>query len=277
MQRERITNEIYVFTSERYAQVNAGIILTKLGAVAIGTLVYPEETRQIKRYVEEKLHSHVRYVINTHYHADHTNGTCFFEDATVISHSHCRQLLDTRGRTSMEETREASPEMADLRLILPSMTFTDTLNLHFGDKTLKLWSTPGHTPDSIVCLVEEDQVLFGADTVMPVPYFIDGNYDELLASLKHIRQQTYENIIQGYGEIVLRGEVDEKINGDINYLVNLKRAVENALAKADPKSALNQIDIESCGISRVLLNGMVEQLHRQNVNHLAQLLKKPTT
>lgn len=277
MQRERITNEIYVFTSDRYAQVNSGIILTSMGAIAVGTLVYPEETRQIKRFVEEKLHSEVRFVINTHYHADHTNGTCFFEGATVISHARCRQLLDTRGRASMEETREASPEMTDLRLILPSITFTDTLNLHFGNKTLKLWSTPGHTPDSIVCLVEEDQVLFAADTIMPVPYFIDGNYDELLASLKQLSKQTYENVIQGYGEIVLRGEVYEKINGDINYLVNLKQSVEDALAKDDPKSALNQVDIESCGISRVLLNGMVEQLHRQNVNHLAQLLKKTST
>lgn len=277
MQRERITNEIYVFTSDRYAQANAGIILTSMGAVAIGTLVYPEETRHIKRYVEEKLHSQVRYVINTHYHADHTNGTCFFEGATVISHSRCRQLLDTIGRTSMEETRESAPEMADLRLVLPNITFTDTLNLHFGDKTLKLKSTPGHTPDSIVCLVEEDQVLFAADTIMPVPYFIDGNYDELLASLEDISKQTYENIIQGYGEIILRGEIYEKINDDINYLVNLKQAVENALTDDEPKSALNRIDIESCGISRILLNGMVEQLHRQNVNHLAQLLKKPTT
>jgi cyclase len=274
MQRERITNEIYVFTSDRYAQVNAGVILTPLGAVVIGTLVYPDETLHIKRYVEEKLHSRVRYVINTHYHADHTNGTCFFEGATLISHAHCRHLLDTRGRASMEETRLSSPEMADLRLVLPDTTFTDTLTLYLGNKTLKLWATPGHTPDSIVCLVEEDQVLFAADTVMPVPYFIDGNYDELLASLEALSKQTYENIIQGYGEIVLRGEVHEKINGDINYLVNLRQAVEDALGKHDPQSALNQIDIESCGISRVLLNGMVEQLHRQNVNHLAQLLKK---
>lgn len=176
----------------------------------------------------------------------------------------------------MEETRESAPEMAELRLALPNITFTDTLTLYLGNKTLKLWTTPGHTPDSIVCLVEEDQVLFAADTIMPVPYFIDGNYEQLLASLEEISKQTYENIIQGYGEIVLRGEVHEKINGDINYLVNLKQAVENALSKHDTQSALNQIDIESCGISRVLLNGMVEQLHRQNVNHLAQLLRKTT-
>lgn len=277
MQRERITNEIYVFTSDRYAQVNAGVVLTPLGAVVIGTLVYPDETLHIKRYVEEKLHSQVRFVINTHYHADHTNGTCFFEGATIISHAQCRHLLDTRGRASMEETRESSPEMADLRLALPNQTFTDTLNLYLGNKTLKLWSTPGHTPDSIVCLVEEDQVLFAADTVMPVPYFIDGNYDQLLTSLQKLSKHTYENIIQGYGEIILRGEVHEKINGDINYLVNLKQAVEDALGNHDPKSALNQIDIESCGISRVLLNGMVEQLHQQNVNHLAHLLKKTAT
>ncbi|NOK85751.1 MAG: hypothetical protein GFH27_549367n66 [Chloroflexi bacterium AL-W] len=273
MQRERITEEIYVFTSDRYAQVTAGIVLTSMGAVAIGTLVYPEETRQIRRFVEERLNSQVRYVINTHYHADHTGGTCFFDGAQVISHALCRELLNGRGRASLEETREAVPEMNELQLILPTITFKDSLTLYIGGKTLRLWATPGHTPDSIVCFVEEDQVLFGADTVMPVPYFIDGNYDDLLASLRSLNANTYENIVQGYGEIILRGEVHEKIQTDINYLVKLKEAVKQALTNAEPEQALNMIDIQSCGISRVLLNGMVEQLHQQNVRHLAKQLK----
>jgi cyclase len=273
MQRERITEEIYVFTSDRYAQVTAGVVLTSMGAVAIGTLVYPEETRQIRRFVEDRLNSQVRYVINTHYHADHTGGTCFFEGAQVISHALCRDLLNGRGRASLEETRESVPEMNELRLVLPSLTFTDSMSLYLGDKTFKLWSTPGHTPDSIVCLVDEDQVLFGADTIMPVPYFIDGSYDDLLVSLRELNTQSYENIVQGYGEIILRGEVHEKIQTDINYLVKLKEAVQQALTHAEPENALSKIDIQSCGISRVLLNGMVEQLHQQNIRHLARQLK----
>ena len=97
MQRERLTDHIYVFRSGLYAQVTAGLALTDDGAVLIDTLLYPEETLRIRRFIEKGLGTRVRYVINTHYHADHTTGACFFPDAQVISHALCRELLSSRG------------------------------------------------------------------------------------------------------------------------------------------------------------------------------------
>jgi cyclase len=270
MQRERVADDIYVFTSDLYAQVTAGVIVTSEGAVVIDTLVYPEETQQIKRFVDMRLGTSVRYVINTHFHADHTTGTCFFKGAHVIGHARCRELLDKRGRESLQRVKTASTEMRDVELVLPDMVFDNgPLNLHIGNKTLQLWSTPGHSPDSIVCLVKEDRVLFAADTLMPIPYFVDGNYDDFLASLNGLRNGNFENVIQGHGEVILRGEVEEKIQTDVDYLLKLKDAVDGALVSPTPENALDSIDVESCGKSRILLNGTVEQLHRQNVLALA--------
>jgi hypothetical protein len=76
-------------------------------------------------------------------------------------------------------------------------------------------------------------------------------------------------VIQGHGEVILRGEVEEKIQTDVDYLLKLKAAVDSALTSPSPEVALDAIDVESCGKSRVLLNGTVEQLHRQNVFTLA--------
>jgi cyclase len=270
MQRERVADDIYVFTSDLYAQVTAGVIVTSEGAVVIDTLVYPEETLQIKRFVDMRLGTSVRYVINTHFHADHTTGTCFFKGAHVIGHARCRDLLDKRGRESLQRVKTASNEMRDVELVLPDMVFDGgPLNLHIGNKTLQLWATPGHSPDSIVCLVKEDRVLFAADTLMPIPYFVDGNYDDFLNSLNGLRNGNFENVIQGHGEVILRGEVEEKIQTDVDYLLKLKDAVDGALNSPAPENALDSIDVESCGKSRILLNGTVEQLHRQNVLALA--------
>lgn len=270
MQRERVADDIYVFTSDLYAQVTAGVIVTSEGAVVIDTLVYPEETQQIKRFVDMRLGTSVRYVINTHFHADHTTGTSFFKGAHVIAHARCRALLDKRGRESLQRVKMASNEMRDVDLVLPDMVFDGgPLNLHIGNKTLQLWSTPGHSPDSIVCLVKEDRVLFAADTLMPIPYFVDGNYDDFLNSLNGLRNGNYENVIQGHGEVILRGEVEEKIQTDVDYLLKLKDAVDGALNSPASDNALESIDVESCGKSRILLNGTVEQLHRQNVLALA--------
>jgi len=269
MQRERVADDIYVFTSDLYAQVTAGVVVTSDGAVVIDTLLYPEETRLIKRFVENRLGATVRYVINTHFHADHSTGACFFGGAHVVAHALCRQLLDARGRESLERTQANTGEFRDVQVVLPDMVFDSGMNLYVGNKTFQLWHSPGHSSDSIVCLVREDRVLFAADTLMPAPYFVDGSYDDFVTSLEALRNGNFENVIQGHGEVILRGEIEEKIESDLEYLHSLRRAVDKALASADPEKALQAIDVESCGKSRILLNGTVQVLHRQNTLTLA--------
>ena len=276
MQRERVAEDIYVFTSDLYAQVTAGVVQTTEGVVLIDTLVFPEETLAIKRFVENRLKSTVRYVVNTHFHADHTTGTSFFPEAAVVSHELCRSLLEQRGRESIERLKAAGGEMRDVHLVLPQIVFSKgTFSLHLGDKEFELWSTPGHSPDSIVCLIKDERILFAADTLMAIPYFVDGSYDDFLASLEGLRNGNFENVIQGHGEVILRGEIEEKIESDIAYLRALKAHVDAALASKNPEAALAAIDLERCGKSRILLNGTAEQLHRQNVAALAGQRREP--
>jgi len=270
MQRERVSEDVYVFISDLYAQVTASAIITSAGVVLFDTLAYPEETLQMKRFLEVRLGQEVRYVVNSHFHADHTLGTCLFPDATVVSHRLCRDLLDRRGRQGLQHTKRASDELREIELVLPQLVFdSGSLMLYVGDKTLRLWHTPGHSPDSIVCLVEEDRILLAADTLMPVPYFVDGSYDDFLDSLQRLQRERFENVVQGHGEVILRGEIDQKLKSDIAYLKCLRQMVDAAINSQDQNTALDAIDIEACGKSRIQLNGMVEQLHRQNVRALA--------
>ncbi|MBX3081677.1 MAG: MBL fold metallo-hydrolase [Anaerolineae bacterium] len=266
MQRERVADDIYIFTSDLYAQVTAGVVLTAEGAVLIDTLLFPEETRAIKHFVEGRLACPVRYVINTHYHADHTYGTYMFPDATVISHALCYDLLNTRGRDGLEQARQEMSELKSVQLALPMLVFNHRpLILRLGNKTLHMWHTPGHSPDCSVVLVKEDRVLFGADTLMPIPYFVDGSYDDFLASLQSLQNNTFECIVQGHGEVILRGEIEEKIQSDIKYLTLLKKYATNAHTKSDPEAYLARVDVERCGKSRILLSGQVQQLHVANL------------
>ena len=274
MQRERVADDIYVFTSELYAQVTAGAIVTLEGAILIDTLVFPEEARAIKNFLAKRHNSPVRYIILTHYHADHTYGTCFFPEAQVIAHARCHELLDTRGREGLRVAQQSSPELRDVEIVLPHMTFEQgVMTVHLGNKTVELRHSPGHSPDSIVALVREDRVLFAGDTMMPVPYFVDGNYDDFVASLNALRQGGFENVVQGHGEVVLRGEVEEIIQGNLDYLAAVRQHVENALEAGEAIEALDAISIESCGKSRIPLNGLVQDLHQANMRALYQTLQ----
>ncbi len=269
MQRERVTNNIFVFSSEQYAQVTAGVVLTSAGAVLIDTLLYPEESQGIRRFVEFGLGCKIVYVINTHFHADHSTGTCFFPDAQVISHRLCRELLDTRGRDGLQHLKESGPEFESVRLALPNIIFDDELSLCLGDTTLTMWSSPGHSPDSIVCLVEEKGILFAADTVMPIPYFVDGDFEDMKRSLRRLRSASYENIVQGHGEIILRGEADKELDSDLAYLDLLEEAVAASI-DMDAAEAVERITAEACGKNPVLLNGVVRDLHEQNVRFMLE-------
>ncbi len=264
MHRERISDDVYVFTSSLYAQVTASAIVTTEGVVVIDTLPFPSETRQVIEYIERR--APVKYVIYTHYHADHTYGGYLFRNAQFIAHELCRELLITRGEAGLRLARSQNPTLADVQLRLPDIVFSGEMTVRLGGKTFVLSHSPGHTPDGITIYIREDKILFAADTVMPVPYIVDGDAPTMLKSLQTLKSMALENVVQGHGEIVLRGEINETINSSINYLNKMQFAVASALtANQSRDDMLREYDIESCGKSRIALNGLVQQLHAANL------------
>lgn len=273
IQRERVADNVYSFQSEFYAQVTAGAIIGPEWAVAIDTLAYPEETLAIRDFIEDELKVPVRYVINTHYHADHSWGTCFFPGALVISHTLCRQLLEEKALPSLEEARKQNASFRKSQIIFPQITFeSGKISLKVGKKTLTMFPLPGHSMDGIGILVEEDRVLFSGDIFMPLPYIVDGDYEDMINSLKLIDQLSLENVVQGHGDVVLRGEIISAIDDHLQYLSTIRKIVRRAARRKFPGDMLETVDVESCGKSRVLLGGLAEELHQRNLKALYQQL-----
>jgi len=269
MHRERVSENVFWFQSEVYAQVTAGVIIGPQWAVVIDTLALPEETLTMREFIEHELGVQVRYVINTHYHADHCWGNCFFPGAIVISHAKCRQHLVEEGVPSLENAQKQNPSLRQVKIVPPHLTFdTGEMTLRVGKKNLIISTSPGHSDDGISVLVEEDRVLFAGDAFMPLPYIVDGDVDDMIASVKKIGKMGLENIIQGHGDIILRGEIDAAVRENTNYLNNIKKAVKSGGKRKNMEEYLEEITIESCGKSRVYLGGLAETLHRRNLRAL---------
>jgi glyoxylase-like metal-dependent hydrolase (beta-lactamase superfamily II) len=274
MLRERVSDDVYVFTSELYAQVTAGAIVYPDGAVLIDTLAFPDEVKEIKDFLENRLNAKVRYLIYTHYHADHTNGGGFFPNAQVIGHTLCRQLLDTTGRKSLAQAQAQSADLANLTIALPDLLVEQgSLYLHLPKKTLQIFPTPGHSADSISVLMKEDRILFAGDMMMPIPHIVDGNVDDMIRSLQSIPPMALENMVQGHGELVLRGEIDEAVRSNLRYLDAIRKKVEQLVKRRKPRESAREIALESCGKSRIPLNGLVTRLHTANVLALYDKMK----
>jgi cyclase len=277
LQRERVAENVYTFQSDVYAQVNAGAVVGPNWAVVIDTLALPEETIHIRQFIEQELQVPVRYLINTHYHADHTLGNYLFPNATILAHALCRELIDSRGRESLEAARKQGTSFRQARIVLPHVTFVEgSLKLRVGKKTLALTPFPGHSPDNIGVIVEEDRIMFAGDVFMPIPYIVDGNVDDMINSLKEIGKIGFENVIQGHGDIVLRGEVEGSVRDNLAYLSAIRRAVRKAGRRKYPWDLLEEVGVEECGKSRVLIGGLAEELHQRNLYAMyEQLYGKP--
>jgi cyclase len=273
MRKERVTDNVYVFTSEAYAQVTAGAIVTSEGTVVVDTLPFPRETREMIDFLRAESKRGIRYVVNTHHHADHVYGNYLFEEADIISSERCREVMRKSGEKNLAEAKTQTPELAEVTLRLPNISFPDKLTLNLGDRGLRLMPLNGHTPDGIGVYVEGDRILFAGDTVMPLPYIFWGDRAALQETLRMIKEINLENIVQGHGEVLLKGEIDETLDASIAYLDCIYEKVKAKLATRTSKERLvNEITLESCGGSPIALDGLVKQLHRSNLLRIYQTL-----
>ena len=273
MRKERVTDNVYVFTSEAYAQVTAGAIVTSEGTVVVDTLPFPRETREMIDFLRAESKRGIRYVVNTHHHADHVYGNYLFEEADIISSERCREVMRKSGEKNLAEAKAQTPELAEVTLRLPNISFPDKLTLNLGDRGLRLMPLNGHTPDGVGVYVEGDRILFAGDAVMPLPYIFWGDRAALQETLRMIKEMNLENIVQGHGEVLLKGEIDEALDASSAYLDCIYEKVKAKLATRTSKERLvNEITLESCGGSPIALDGLVKQLHRSNLLRIYQTL-----
>jgi glyoxylase-like metal-dependent hydrolase (beta-lactamase superfamily II) len=206
------TNEITVEfdrVSERVLVVKSGKVYTdqvialasKKGIVIIDTGIAPTLTEKYRKVIEREFgRNDFVYVINTHYHWDHTNGNQIFPEAVIISHetSPDRMRQFDQGRPNSVAQRRAritqwknqlkglepdseraqrlrdaidSSEITcdDLEnnyiLTLPTLIFNDRLTLDMGDLTFNLlyFGEGLHTGDDIIIHCPEEKLLFTGD------------------------------------------------------------------------------------------------------------------
>ncbi len=266
MIRERIADNVYWFQSEVYAQVTAGAIIGSNWAILVDTLAVPQETLEMRAFIEENLGVQVRYIVNTIYHADHTFGNCFFPGAVIISHKLCRELMAENNPLALENAKEQNPDFEKIKIKLPGVTFeSGTISLQIGKRHVKIFATPGNSPDGISVLVREDRVLFAGDAFLPLPTMMEGDIDELSETIKNFGKMSLENIVQGHGDVVLRGEIESAIKNNLDYLTAIRKVARKAARRKDPVPVLEEATVEECGKSRVLLGGLVEELHQRNL------------
>jgi cyclase len=99
---------------------------------------------------------------------------------------------------------------------------------------------PGTAPDCVTVLLREDRVLFASDAVLPIPVLGDGDWRQVVQSLQHITTLELENIVQGHGEVILRGEIAKALELQIDYIHVIRKKLSDLIDKKRPPRNIAQ-------------------------------------
>ncbi len=147
----------------------------------------------------------VKFVINTHYHGDHTGGNEALgrKGGTIIAHDNARKYL-AEGTTLFGEKVAPSPKEA-----LPIVTFDRTLTLHVNGEDVKAVHFPhGHTDgDAVIYFPRSNVVHMGDDFFNGMFPFVDmdhgGRVSGMLANIEKVLSNIPDDakIIPGHGPL----------------------------------------------------------------------------
>jgi glyoxylase-like metal-dependent hydrolase (beta-lactamase superfamily II) len=209
----------------------------------------PDDKRHIDAIVGASMKERVRWVLLTHTHQDHSPGTARLVKATGAEVVAFGRRMDKDGAVAVD------------RLIDEGDTIEGT---EFG---LDVLATPGHAPDHVCFLLEEERVLFTGDTVLGGMYSVihpsrGGDMTAYLASLGRLERLRLSRVCPGHGDVI--EEPRARIQEYVAHRADREKQVLRAL-KAGPSRIPDLVEVIYAG--QDLPPGLVEaagwQVHAQ--------------
>jgi glyoxylase-like metal-dependent hydrolase (beta-lactamase superfamily II) len=188
----------------------------------------------------------LRFIINTHYHFDHTGGNLPLHDATIIAHDNVRKrlaqsnMLGNGGSMKMEQPAMA-PEA------LPVITFQHDVTLHVNGEDIHALHAPsGHTDgDSLVFFAKSNVLHTGDDFVRYGFPFIDiggggsskGMIEALEGAMAHVPADV--KVIPGHGALSTVADVRDFVT----MLKETRAAVEKEVKAGKTLAQIQQAKV----------------------------------
>jgi cyclase len=214
----KIVDGVYAAIAKPAYKVNCNALVVILddGVLVVDTHSKPSAARALIEQIKTITDKPVRFVVNTHFHWDHTQGTQAYLNAwpaglEIISSESTRQNLERRGiprvkyqlldapkdiaRLQAElalsndaakkaglagNLREAEAYYADLKtmqLTLPTLTFDRSLILHRPSRTVQiLWLGNAHTDGDVFVYLPQEKVIATGDALHAWVPFMGDGY-----------------------------------------------------------------------------------------------------
>jgi cyclase len=208
---------------------------------------YPWGAVPILRDLRKTTPKPVRFVLDTHYHGDHSYGNGVFAEqgATIISSDDTAADSRNRNTPSWGTNKDTGEfNLKQYRLVHPQLTFHDKLVIDDGERRLELIRVgPAHTRGDVVAWLPKERILFTGDvcTTRAQNNLSDPGMDPegWVRVLGRLAEMNPAIVIPGHG---IQGTVDA-LNGQRAYLAAMIEQVKAGVARKEtPEQIINEID-----------------------------------
>lgn len=238
---KKIGDGVYaaIATEGGKAGSNSGFIVGSNGVAVVDTFVSAAPAKDLLAEIRKITNLPVRYVINTHYHLDHTGGNAAYAEAgaTILAHRNLRSWERTENLKFFGPNPKPEDKARVESLVLPDMVYTDAVDLYLGSRLIQVRYMLGHTGGDSVVLVPDANVVFGGDLVWQkhLPNLIDASTQPWIQTLdKLLAEHPSATFVSGHGDVASVSDVRDFRN----YIATLREDVAKAQKEGKSGDAL---------------------------------------
>ena len=265
----KLADGVYVRVAEpdSNAVANSGVVVLEHGVLVFDTHFTPEAGQQLRKAIEAVTTKPVLFLVNSHFHPDHTHGNQVFQGVpySICSNNTRRDILqrdlpafnrtvavaaaqieklqkgllqekDADRKESIRAQIAARQQLLGratrLKIFAPYITFEETLNIIDGGREVPLrWLGSGHTDGDIVLLLPGDRIVFAGDLFFnrALPNSQDASMLEWIKTLELLLKLDADRFVPGHGPVGTRRDVEDFLG----YLRELRTWVEPAVSRGD--------------------------------------------
>jgi len=228
---------------------NAGFVVTGEGVVVFDALGTPALAQRLIELVRSVTERPVRFVVLSHFHADHAYGLQVFEElgAEILASAGSRDYLSANiaGERLEERRRSLVPWVNEqTRLVIPDRFIDGDHRFTLGQHAFVASNLgSAHSEGDMTLFVEPDNVLFSGDIIFEgrIPFLGSANTRNWLQTLRRMQETDVAALIPGHGPA--RENPREMLALTTRYLAYMREQMGKAVEDWVPfDEAYEQVD-----------------------------------
>jgi cyclase len=198
---------------------NAGIIIGEDAVLVIDTLISDRKAKAFITDIRALTDKPISFVVNTHFHADHSYGNCAFAElgATIISQTDTKSINEEWAEKVLKNAEAwmglSKEEMAGTSIAYPQLTFSERMEVDLGGLRVELtYVTQSHTRGSVYAFIPSQKVLFAGDILFTdyYPNMGASDVDGWVQTIDHLLSLDVDKIIPGHGPLSSKQDLSDQ-------------------------------------------------------------------